>query len=243
MNYSKKQITYCQKIYWRRSENMNDMIINTYEELEYSLSKIDSYISKEQGKREKILEQIDENREAIEDIQSKLELIEKVKLLLQKTSEFARDQAKNQIESLVTNCLQYIFENNIEFEIEIGELYGKPNAEFYVTTNKNNLTIKTKPEQSRGGGIIDILSLALRIAFIQVHKPEIEGPLILDEPAKHVSEDYIFNVADFLKRTSEMFERQIIMVTHNNHLSSIAANTYKVNMKDAISILEKITLD
>ncbi len=45
---------------------------------------------------------------------------------------------QNQIESLVTNCLQYIFENNIKFEIEIEELYGKPNAEFYVTTKLDN---------------------------------------------------------------------------------------------------------
>ena len=90
---------------------------------------------------------------------------------------------------------------------------------------------------------MDIISLALRIAFLQVHKPKIEGPLILDEPAKHVSEDYIFNVADFLKRTSEMFNRQIIMVTHNNHLASISTNAYKVYMKGTESRLEKITLD
>ena len=91
------------------------------------------------------------------------------------------------------------------------------------------MLIKTKPEQSRGGGVIDIISLALRIAFLQIHKPKIEGPLILDEPAKHVSEDYIFNVADFLKRASEMFNRQIIIVTHNNHLSAIGQIPIKLH--------------
>ena len=80
-------------------------------------------------------------------------------------------------------------------------------------------------------------------SILQVHKPRIEGPLILDEPAKHVSEDYIFNVADFLKRTSEMFNRQIIMVTHNNHLSSIGTNAYRVSMKGTESHVDKITPD
>lgn len=218
-------------------------MINNYEELDNYLSRINSYVSKEQGKKEKILEQIDENKELIKNIQSEVDLVGKVSLLLQRTSEFARSQAKNQIESLVTNCLQYIFESSIEFEVEIEELYGKPNAEFYVTTKIDDTIIKTKPEQSRGGGVVDIISLALRIAFLQVHKPKIEGPLILDEPAKHVSEDYIFNVADFLKRTSEMFERQIIMVTHNNHLSSIGTKAYKVYMRGTESSLEKITPD
>ena len=217
------------------------MVINNYEDLDDYISKIDSYISKEQGKKEKILEQIDENIDLIEKIESQIDLIEKVSLLLQRTSEFARNQAKIQIESLVTNCLQYIFDNNIEFQIEIEELYGKPNAEFYVITKADETIIKTKPEQSRGGGIVDIISLALRIAFLQVHKPKIEGPIILDEPAKHVSEEYIFNVADVLKRTSEMFGRQIIMVTHNNHLSSIGTQAYRVSMKGTESKVEKIT--
>ncbi|MCF6464673.1 ATPase [Clostridium sp. Cult2] len=216
-------------------------MIDSLEALDSYISKVDSYISKELGKKEKILEQIKANSDLINNIQSEIDLIEKVSLLLQRTSEFARNQAKVQIESLVTNCLQYIFDSNVEFEIEIEESYGKPSAEFFVITRADNTIIKTKPELSRGGGIVDIISLALRIAFLQVHKPKIEGPLILDEPAKHVSEDYIFNVADFLKRTSEMFNRQIIMVTHNNHLSSIGTNAYRVSMKGTESQVEKIT--
>ena len=216
-------------------------MIKSYGDLDNYISQLKSYISKEEGKKEKIIEQIEENKQSIKDIQSETDLIEKVSMLLQRTSEFARNQAKVQIESLVTNCLQYIFDNNIEFKIEIEELYGKANAEFYVITKADDMIIKTKPEQSRGGGVVDIISLALRISFLEVHKPKIEGPLILDEPAKHVSEDYIFNVADFLKRTSEMFDRQIIMVTHNNHLSSIATNAYRVYMKGTESYLEKIT--
>lgn len=216
-------------------------MIANYDDLDNYISNINSFISKEQGKREKIIEQIEDNNEAINDIVSQIELIEKVSILLEKTSEFARNQARIQIESLVTNCLQYIFENNTEFEIEIEEAYGKPSAEFYVTTKDKDIIIKTKPEQSRGGGVVDIVSLALRIAFLQIHKPKIEGPLILDEPAKHVSEDYIFNVADFLKKTSEMFERQIIIVTHNNHLSAIGTNAYRVSLNGTVSQVEKIT--
>ena len=128
------------------------------------------------------------------------------------------------------------FESNVEFEIELSELRNKANAEFYVTNITDEFTIKTKPELSRGGGVVDIVSLALRIAFLQIHKPPIEGPLILDEPAKHVSEDYIYNVGDFLKETSEMFSRQIIMVTHNQHLSAIANQAYKVQLVNSESI-------
>ncbi|NLX61770.1 MAG: ATPase [Tissierellia bacterium] len=218
-------------------------MINSYEDLNKYLSQINAFISKEEGKREKIQEQIDNTKKALDNIQDEIDLLEKVNILFQKTSEFARNQAKFQIESLVTNCLQYVFENDIEFKIEIEELRNKPSADFYVITKENGTTIKTKPELSRGGGVVDIISLALRIAFLQIHKPKIQGPLILDEPAKHVSEDYIFNVADFLKKTSEMFERQIIIVTHNNHLSAIGTNAYRVTLKGTISEVSKVLID
>lgn len=216
------------------------MEINNIEDLDEKLSYLKHYIAGETGKREKVSQQLYEAKSQLILISKNLDLLEKVVVLYQKTSEFAREQAKVQIESLVTKCLQFIFENNIEFLIEIEELRNKANAEFYVITEIDDMIIKTKPELSRGGGIVDIVSLALRIAFLQVHKPRIEGPLILDEPAKHVSEDYIFNVGDFLRQTSEMFNRQIIMVTHNQHLSAISNYCYRVDIDNSISSVSKV---
>lgn len=216
------------------------MIMNL-QELDNYLTNSKEYIARELGKRDKIKEQLEVQRKSLHNIEIEIELLSKVSILFQKTSEFAREQAKNQIESLVTKCLQFIFESDIEFLIEIEEQRGKSNAEFYVINKIEDILIKTKPELSRGGGVVDIVSLALRIAFLQTHKPKIQGPLILDEPAKHVSDEYIFNVADFLKQTSELFNRQIIMVTHNHHLASIGSNAYRVDIKGSESTVTRVT--
>lgn len=212
-------------------------MINSIDLLQSQLNKLNNYISREEGKKEKLTEQLQYYKDEKIKVITELELLEKVTILFQMTSEYAREQAKKQIETLVTKCLQYIFESNVEFVIELDELRNKANAEFYVIETIDDLIIKTKPELSRGGGVVDIISLALRIAFLQIHKPPIEGPLILDEPAKHVSEDYIFNVGIFLKQTSELFNRQIIMVTHNNHLSAISNNTYRVEQMGSSSLI------
>ena len=218
-------------------------VIQSYNELMENINKLQEYHARENGKRDKIIDSIEENKDKVNKLNANIELLEKVNILLQKTSEYGREQAKKQIEIIVSNCLQYVFDSNIEFEIDIEELYGKPNAEFYVVTRVGDEVIKTKPELSRGGGVVDIISLALRTSFLQIHKPLIEGPLILDEPAKHVSEEYIFNVADFLKRISDMFNRQVIMVTHNNHLSSISTSSYRVHLNGTQSVVERITPD
>ena len=214
---------------------MNEQISN----LERNLNSLNDFISKQDGKRLQLLEIREKEEEILEFINMQYELLEQVMILFQKTSQFAREQAKSQIEILVTKCLQYIFESNIEFQIEIEELRNKPNAEFYVVNDTEDFFLKTKPEQSRGGGIVDIVSLALRISFMQTHKPSIEGPLILDEPAKHVSEEYIYNVGDFLKQASEMFNRQVIMVTHNAHLAALSENSYRVQLLGTTSDVSK----
>ncbi len=216
-------------------------MIRAIEELDAYLNEAKNFISKEMGKKEKIEEQIESDIEKSSLISEDIELLLKVSTLLHKTSEYAREQAKFQIESLVTKCLQYIFETDIEFLVEIQEQRGKSTAEFYVVNEVEDIILKTKPELSRGGGVVDIVSLALRIAFLQTHKPRIEGPLILDEPAKHVSDEYIYNVSEFLKQTSDLFNRQIIMVTHNNHLASIGSKSYKVELEGTISKLSNIT--
>lgn len=207
------------------------------QELDRKISLIKDFISREEGKRDKLIENLEGSKIKLESLNKELELLEQVTILFQKTSIFAREQAKVQIESLVTKCLEYVFNTNIKFSIEIDELRNKANAEFYIITEVDDMIIKTKPEQSRGGGIVDIVSLALRIAFLQIHKPPLEGPLLLDEPAKHVSDEYIYNVGDFLSQTSQMFNRQILMVTHNQHLASLGNKVYNVELKGSESKL------
>lgn len=215
-------------------------MINNIDQLNNYLERADKFIAKEMGKKEIIEEQINNKSKQLENIVKEVDLLSKVSALLHKTSEYAREQAKVQVETLVTKCLQYVFETDIEFVIEIDEQRGKSSAEFYVVNTMEDIILKTRPELSRGGGVVDIVSLALRIAFLQTHKPKIQGPLILDEPAKHVSDEYIYNVSEFLKQTSELFDRQMIMVTHNNHLASISNSTHKVELKGSLSEVTKL---
>lgn len=210
-------------------------------DLDIYINQLDKDINIEKGKKEVISKNLKKVSKEINNLVEEEELLSKVMILFQKTSEYGRLQAKTQIEELVTKCLQFIFESNIEFQIEITESRNIPQAEFYVVSHySDGYSVKTKPEIARGGGVVDIISIALRLAFIQIHKPQIEGPILLDEPGKHVSDDYVFNLGEFLKQASKMFRRQIIMVTHNTYLSQICDKSHTINIKDGISFLEKV---
>ena len=211
------------------------------EELNKKLEQINSKLNIEKGKLQVISQNFENTKKELDKEIKYEDLLTKVILLFQKTATYAREQSKRQVEDLVTRCLQFIFETDIEFLIELSEKRSVPNAEFYVRSNYDEgYSIITKPELERGGGVVDIISIALRIAFIQLHKPVLQGPIILDEPGKHVSEVYIFNLGDFLSKSSSLFKRQIIMVTHNAHLAQICDKSYSVDIKNGVSCVEEI---
>ncbi|NLL06251.1 MAG: ATPase [Clostridiaceae bacterium] len=220
---------------------MEESIIRDYHE---QLLKIKSrheeakiHFYNQKGKREQLFEQKSTLEKSLQKALDNIDILEKVKVLLQRVSEFAREQSRIQIEALVTNCLQYIFDASLEFKIEINEVRGRPEAEFYVISKYGGTEIKTKPQDARGGGVIDIISLAIRIAMLECSNLDNKGPIILDEPAKHVSDDYINQVAEFLKQVTQMFNRQVIMVTHNRHLSEMADKWYRIEMSDGVSVI------
>lgn len=211
---------------------------NQLEGIKAEYDKNKNYYYKQKGRKEQLMEQRSKLEIKLQKCIDNIELLEKVRILLSKVSEFAREQSRVQIESLVTNCLQFIFDTNLKFGIEINEVRGRPEAEFFVISNFTDQIIKTKPQDARGGGVIDIISLAIRIAMLECSDDEIKGPVILDEPAKHVSDECIVQVSEFLKQVTLMFKRQVIMVTHNNHLREMADKWYKVEMVEGISIVK-----
>ncbi|VEJ35656.1 chromosome segregation protein [Aedoeadaptatus ivorii] len=200
-------------------------------------------VDREQGKRESVREQMRQKETHIKEIEAQEKLLNGVVFLLQKAADYSRIQAKHQIEDIVTQSIAYIMQNSSQFTVELSQSRNLPVAEFFVESDYGDYKVKTKPELSRGGGVVDIVSLALRIAFLENHRPKIQGPLFLDEPGKHISDEYIFNMGEFLKESSRLFVRQVLMVTHNEHLTNICDKAFRVEIRNGKSTVYEVIDD
>jgi DNA repair exonuclease SbcCD ATPase subunit len=211
------------------------------EELQPALKKFENYYHKRRWEEEKLQEERESAIRRRRELVAEIDLLQQTRLLLQEASDFAREQARAQIEHMVTNALQFTFGEDISFKVEVQERRGQPDAEFYVVSKYGGVEVKNRPQDARGGGVVDVISLALRVALLQTSRPPLAGPLLLDEPAKHVSEEFAPNVARFLKSLSDMFGRQVVMVTHNQHLTEAADAVYVVEMREGKSLVKKIS--
>lgn len=197
-------------------------------------------IISDEVKKEMLEKKIDEFKNTISDANNSIELYTQTILLLNHAIQYARQQSKNIIENIVTLCLRYVFKTNIRFIIKDEMSQKSTGMEFYVTDENGNIDNLTKPEDSRGGGIVDVVSLGLRLSISEIlTRNGILGPIILDEPAKYVSKEYIPNVGLYLKGFSDEYDRQIIMVTHDDYLSAIGDSCFELEQTDGVTKVVK----
>jgi len=123
-----------------------------------------------------------------------------------------------------------------KFEIEYVTNKSSVGARFLITTPYGEKDVLvTDPLSAKGGTISDILSFALRIALLELYVPKIEGPFILDEAGKFITEEYRTNMCEFLKRVSEDTKRQIIFITQVPDFIDCADKTFRVS-KDSLEV-------
>lgn len=164
-------------------------------------------------------------------IEAGIKLQEELSAIFIDSAKIMRDKAKSHFEKIVTDALQFVSQDSTcKFVIEESMVRGKPAYEFYIETIVNSEVCRKKPEDSCGGGFIDIISVTAKVAYLQIfNNPKIMNVCFqMDEPGKMVSEQMSVKFAEYIKFLGKQFGLQIIMVTHNENISTIADDTFVV---------------
>lgn len=195
-----------------------------------------SRVDRRKGERDQLQTQKERLEDSLATSREWAQTITLAMSLLREASDYARKQTMERVQELTSHGVQSVFGSGYQFRLEAAKHGEKPVVHCRVQSpygDGDELT--TEAVDSRGGGVIDTLSMALRWAMLESHLPRIDGSLFLDEPAKHVSADNVHAVAQFLKGACETFGRQVIMVTHIPHLAELADRVVQVSMVDGSS--------
>lgn len=217
----------------------NTFSLNTYQvnKIRLDVRQAADKITKQIAKRDLLLEQRDTEIIKSAAASQELELNEKVQRLLQLTSDFARQQAKSRIEEIVTSALSVVFGKDYKFQLSLEVRANRPEVDYWLES-EGIVTQLKPPDYDRGGGVADVVSLALRLAVAELS--EVQGPMLLDEIGKMVSAEFAPNVAYFLKEYSQKFKRQIILITHNEALAEIGDISIGVSQTNGKSVVQVI---
>jgi predicted phosphodiesterase len=165
------------------------------------------------------------------------QFLNQLHLLLSLAVTHSREETCIQIQNMVNQALRYVFDSAPEFKIVLHEQVEPPEAEFLVISSCGSVNTYCATPNTCGGGVIEVISLALRAAFLELARPSLSGPLVLDEPVKQVSSRFVSHVARFLKGFADAFGRQVIVATCNQSLAGTADAVFILRMESGTSVV------
>lgn len=162
-----------------------------------------------------------------ERIQNKKDMIrsERAQMIIQEVARKTQEKIKFHIEDVVGLAISTIFGNEYNFELDFVVKRNKTECDMFLIDKEGN---RFNPIDDNGGGVVDLVSFALRISLWNLQRGKKNNTIILDETFKHLSKDNIDNVSMLLKNLSERLEIQFILVTHIPEFSEIADKVFEV---------------
>jgi len=153
----------------------------------------------------------------IEDAQRALAIIQEVAQATQQELEF-------HISSLVTTAIESVNPKWPEFVVKIAIRRNRTECDLLFREHG----VDQRPKDSSGGGVKDVASFALRIAYWSLKKNR--RTFILDEPFRNVDPTHQDKTSEMVKMLSDRLGVQIIMVSHQEDIN-VAANRTFYNSK------------
>jgi len=158
---------------------------------------------------------IDKSMKQRKKLKDKLDAGKDVSAMIQSISETLQRETYGRISGIVTSCLNAVFDDPYEFEIVVQKKRNKTEAKLVYRRDGEEFD----PMTESGGGVLDVAAFGLRLATMRPGINGVEPVLLLDEPFKHLSEEYIPRVNELLQTMSKEFKFQFIVITHNQGLS------------------------
>lgn len=158
--------------------------------------------------------------------------IEIAQISIQEVAQKTQAELQFFISDMVDAAISAVFpENSYNFKCEFVQRRGKTEADLFLADAKGN---RIKPSDAEGGGLVDIVSFALRICLWSLTKSS-RATFFLDEGLKFLSRDLLPKAGELVKELSTRLGLQIIMVSHLDELIDMADRVIEVKKVKGVS--------
>lgn len=183
------------------------------------------------AERDVLKRQTDELRQKVDSYHYAISTFRKVGVIFQALSDEESSKFQSNLKRLVTAGLQVVFEEPMEFDIELAVERNVMAVNFYVTSLINDTKIRLDILSAKGGGVADVVSFLLQFLLVY-YLPQRRRIIIGDEPWKNLSRDYKARFAEFVQAICVKSGVQLIMVTHDEEYIHVADKVYRFALND-----------
>jgi DNA repair exonuclease SbcCD ATPase subunit len=200
------------------------------------LQRLRNTIAQEKGERNILTTELEIEKKQLKKNKIRLKNIQDAQLITQHVAQQTQEELKFFLSDIVTVALDTVFDNPYEFVIDFVIKRGKTEAEIYFMRGGERMN----PVDASGVGAIDVAAFALRVAVWKLAN-RYRNVLVLDEPFRFVSKNYLPNVSKMVKELSKKLKLQIIMITHIEEMKDCADKVFDITIKKGISKVKEKT--
>jgi len=156
---------------------------------------------------------------------------EQAREIINEVLKATQEEVVGLVSELVSLALAAVYGPDHSFELEFDIRRNQSEATPWIVRDGERFS----PREEVGGGVLDICSLALRLALWSLNTPRTAPLFVLDEPVKWLSADRQESFGRLLKEVSERLGVQIVLVTHSSRIIGMSDKTYEVRLEKGIS--------
>ncbi len=221
----------------------------TSKELTNKLTAIDKRIAIKEFRKNSLLEKLDKETILLEDLSESRKNDDKASSLLRKSAAETRKNSLLVIDEMISNLLKPMYGDDYSFNFHIDEkaleqgIKSGFNITPKITSEIRGEKLTTSIKDSRGGGLAEVVSVWLRLAFLKL--TGFNGLIILDEQWASVSFDQkMTELIKFFDAYIKESGIQVLLITHRAEMfGKIADNIIKVERKNGTAQVSNIEYD
>lgn len=216
-------------------------------DIKSQLNKIERVLIGQEAEKNTLQTLLDEQESSLKELLVLKEDTKKAQLFLLKRASDTRLTALAKIEEVMTPAVQQIYDPDYTFSFDLKEISSKDseNTGLYtiqpsIEKTIDGVRVKRPIRGSNGGGLMEIVSLILRIAFGTYNN--YDGIYVIDEALASVSKENMKRLLIFLDKFIKELDLQVMLVSHDAAIfSEISDMNFYVYKVDGIACVGKVS--
>lgn len=149
---------------------------------------------------------LENSEKELTETKAHLEASNQLKVIIQQVAKETQDKLRLRFEAIVQACLDAVFPGAYKFMMEFVSRRGQVEVDMWLDHDGTRMD----PLDSNGGGVVDVMSIALRLCCLTLSTNS--KLLLLDEPFGHLRGEARERLGELLSIISEKLNVQIFMV-------------------------------
>lgn len=193
-----------------------------------------SIMERRKGRRDLLQKQLNDLKRRKRKLMAEIIISDKAQQIIHIVAKATQQDLQYHISDIVSFALSSVFDDPYAFVVEFVSRRNKIEADMWLEKNECYLD----PMSSTGGGVVDIVAMALRLSMWTLSEPKTRPILILDEPFRFLKgKEYPVRGAEMIQQFSRKLDVQVIMNSHDPELVDCADKVIQVSHDGIKSII------